>query len=74
MAMKNVVDPKQWTFVNADVAVALHRPPTGEWVCVDARTVIQPSGIGLTTSRLLDDTGVIGTVTQSLVIDARRPA
>ena len=69
-----VVDPNQWTFVNADVAVALHRPPAGEWVCVDARTVAQPSGIGLTTSRLLDETGVIGVVTQSLVIDARRPA
>jgi hypothetical protein len=69
-----VVDPKQWTFVNADVAVALHRPAAGEWVGVDARTVVQPSGIGMTTSRLLDERGVIGVVTQSLVIDARRPA
>ena len=68
-----VVDPKQWTFVNADVAVALHRPPVGEWVGVDARTVIEPSGIGLTTSRLLDENGVIGVVTQGLVIEARRP-
>ena len=66
-----VVDPKQWTFVNADLSVALHRPPAGEWVCVDAHTTVEPNGIGLTRTRLLDERGVIGLGHQSLVIDAR---
>ena len=25
-------------FINPDLTVSLHRPPTGEWVCLDART------------------------------------
>ena len=66
-----VVDAMQSTFINADVDVALHRPPAGDWVCVDARTTLGAHGIGLTTSRLLDERGAIGLAHQSLVITPR---
>jgi hypothetical protein len=66
-----VLDPKQWTFVNADLDVALYRPPAGEWVCVDASTIIDSRGIGLTRTRLADERGVIGLAHQSLVVDPR---
>ena len=66
-----VVDALKTTFINADVDVALHRPPAGEWVCVDARTTLGAHGIGLTTSRLFDERGAIGVAHQSLVINQR---
>jgi hypothetical protein len=66
-----VLDRGSWTFVNADLTVALHRMPAGEWVCVDAHTTAEPSGIGLTQTRLLDEHGPIGVALQSLVIEPR---
>jgi hypothetical protein len=65
------LDHRAWTFVNADLTVALHRPPAGEWVCVDAATTVDPRGVGLTRTRLCDEHGVIGLSHQSLVIEKR---
>jgi hypothetical protein len=66
-----VLDPAQWTFLNADLTVALHRLPAGEWVCVDAQTTAEPTGIGLSVTRLLDEHGPVGVALQSLVIEPR---
>lgn len=66
-----VLDPRRHTFVNPDLTVYLHRPPAGEWVCLDARTIPQERGIGLADTRLLDEQGPIGRSAQSLVIEAR---
>lgn len=66
-----VVDPARFTFVNADLTVSLHRPPVDEWVCLDAATRVEPSGVGLTVTRLLDREGAIGAALQSLVIEPR---
>ncbi len=64
-----VLDPRKFTFVKPDLAVYLHRPPAGEWVCLDARTIPQERGIGLAEPRLLDEQGPIGRSVQSLVIE-----
>jgi hypothetical protein len=69
--VSQVLDPRKFTFVNPDLTVYLHRPPAGEWVCLDARTIPQERGIGLADTRLLDEQGPIGRSVQSLVIDAR---
>jgi hypothetical protein len=66
------LDPKRFTFVNPDLTVYLHRLPAGEWVCLDARTILQEHGVGLADTRLLDERGPIGRSAQSLVVDARR--
>lgn len=66
------LDPREHTFVNPDLTVYLHRPPVGEWVCLDARTIPQAHGIGLADTRLLDEQGPIGRSAQSLLIDAAR--
>ncbi|MGH8443199.1 MAG: thioesterase family protein [Nevskiaceae bacterium] len=66
-----VLKPHQHTFVNPDLTVYLHRPPEGEWVCLDARTIPQERGVGLADTRLLDERGPIGRSVQSLVIDVR---
>jgi acyl-CoA thioesterase len=57
-----------WLFVNTDLTVALHRPPRGEWIALDARTVVQPGGVGLALSTLHDREGPIGTGQQTLYV------
>jgi hypothetical protein len=66
-----VLDPAVFTFVNADLTVYLHRPPVDEWVGLEAVTAPEPSGVGLTTSRLFDRRGAIGWSLQGLVLEAR---
>lgn len=60
------------TFINPDLTVSLHRPPTGEWVCLNARTRFGPPGIGSAESELWDREGRIGRALQSLVVEVAR--
>ena len=63
-----------YSYINADLTVYLHRHPVGEWVCLDARSEVAPTGIGLAESRLWDQQGPIGRSLQSLLIEHRTPA
>ncbi len=65
------IDFANWVFINTDLAVYLHRLPDGEWVCLDAETTVEPTGIGLATSVLSDRSGVIGRGLQSLFLGPR---
>ena len=49
----------------------LHRPPDGEWVCLDAITLPEPSGVGLSDTALYDERGPIGRATQTLLVGER---
>jgi len=66
-----VLDWNRYVFVNFDLTLNLLRPACGEWICVDACTLLGPSGGGLTESRLFDAEGLIGRATQSLSIRRR---
>jgi len=66
-----VLDFKRYVFVNSDLTINLLRRPLGEWICVDARTLLTPNGCGLAESQLFDETGLIGRATQSLSVRAR---
>jgi hypothetical protein len=61
----------RFSFVNADLAVHLHRHPRGEWIGLDARAIAERSGVGLNQSELFDEDGEIGRCLESLVIDHR---
>ncbi|WP_432028017.1 thioesterase family protein [Streptomyces sp. 1222.5] len=65
------LDFHRYVFVNADLTVGLHRHPEGEWVCLDARTMVDGAGIGLAESALHDEKGPLGRSTQSLYVAAR---
>ncbi len=65
------LDLERYIFINVDLTVHLHRLPAGEWVCLDAITVPEPSGIGLADSALYDERGPIGRALQSLVVRER---
>ncbi|HEX7245765.1 MAG TPA: thioesterase family protein [Solirubrobacterales bacterium] len=66
-----VLDFREFVFVNVDLTVHFERMPAGEWVCVDAITRPQPSGIGTAESVLHDERGRIGRAAQSLLIAQR---
>jgi hypothetical protein len=66
-----VLDWRSHVFINVDLSVHFERLPEGEWVCVDAVTRPQPSGIGTAESVLSDERGRIGRAAQSLLIAAR---
>lgn len=66
-----VLDLRRFLFVNSDLTINLLRRPRGEWVCLEARTLLGDEGSGLAESVLYDSAGVIGRATQSLFVRKR---
>lgn len=65
------LDYEQYLFVNTDLTVQLYRDAVGEWIGLDARSHVEPTGIGLTETVLHDREGPIGRALQSLFITKR---
>ena len=61
-----------WSFLNIDLDVHLARPLVGEWIEMDARTVLSPTGSGMARSELSDLAGPCGATVQTLVVERRR--
>ncbi len=61
----------KYLFINADLTISLDRQPMGEWVALDARTLLHPGGIGWSESVLHDGLGPLGRATQALVVQRR---
>jgi hypothetical protein len=59
----------EWRFLNAELTVHLARQPAGEWVRLDARSILGPEGAGMAESELSDGDGVFGRGTQSLLVE-----
>jgi len=59
-------------FINADLHIHLHREPRGEWIGLDARTLLHAGGSGLAESVLHDLDGPVGRGFQALVVAPRR--
>jgi hypothetical protein len=66
-----ILDLQSYSFVNSDLTINLLRRPQGEWICIDARTLLGPNGGGLAESAIYDIHGLIGRATQSLTISRR---
>lgn len=66
-----VADFTTTTFINPDLTIHLHRPPAGDWVCLEAVTWMEERGIALAESRLWDERGPIGRSLQSLLVERR---
>ena len=65
------LDWNRFVFVNVDLSVHLHRLPAGEWVCLDAITIPEPTGVGLADTQLHDERGPIGRALQTLLVRER---
>ncbi len=66
-----VLDWSTATFANVDLSVSLHRPPRGEWLGMDATTVLGDAGAAQCSAVLFDAEGAIGRSTQSLFVEPR---
>ncbi|GAA0941004.1 thioesterase family protein [Pseudonocardia zijingensis] len=65
------LDLSRWLFVNTELTVHLHRAPAGEWIAVDAHTVIGPTGSGTVSAALHDERGHTGRGAQALIVRRR---
>jgi acyl-coenzyme A thioesterase PaaI-like protein len=61
----------RYLFINADLTLALDRRPQGEWIALDARTLLHPGGIGWGESVIHDEYGPLGRAAQALVVQPR---
>jgi hypothetical protein len=66
------LDPLEWLFINSELTVHLYREPAGEWIGLDATTVIGPDGVGTAFSVLHDLTGPVGRGAQALLVRPQR--
>ncbi|MGE2733976.1 thioesterase family protein [Mycolicibacterium vaccae] len=67
------LNPREYTFLNTDLAVHLHRVPGGEWVGIRAETNYGPDGIGTTIGSLFDEQGAVAAIQQSVLVRPRPP-
>lgn len=69
--LSSVLPFDRWWFINTDLTVHLTRLPVGEWVFVDARTVLSADGVGLAETELHDADGRVGHGAQTLMVGLR---
>lgn len=62
---------QDWSFVPVDLQLSLHRPPVGEWVGMDARTVLDAEGIGTSHTTVFDAGGACGRSLHTLFVRPR---
>ncbi|BBX17417.1 thioesterase [Mycolicibacterium duvalii] len=67
------LDPREYTFLNTDLVVHIHRMPDGEWVGIRAETNYGPDGVGATIGTLFDERGAVGAIQQSVLVRPRPP-
>jgi hypothetical protein len=65
------LDIRHWLFANTELTIHLHRPPVGEWIAVDASTVIGPTGLGTVSGLLHDKREHTGRSAKGLIVRPR---
>ncbi len=72
--ISRVVDFETHTFINADLTVAISRPPRDEWIGFEMASHVSNQGTGHAESRIFDTAGTIGRSIQSLIVTEKGPA
>lgn len=62
------VSPYEVIFPNVDFHASILRPPEGEWTGLDIRVSFGPDGTGITQTVLHDETGPVGSLTQTTTV------
>ena len=65
------LDVRRWAFLNTELTVHVLRPPVGEWVCLDAETTLGPGAVGVATSAVSDEAGLVARTSQALLVAPR---
>jgi Acyl-CoA thioesterase C-terminal domain/Acyl-CoA thioesterase N-terminal domain len=58
-------------FINPDLTLYIDRPPEGEWICLESRTIIPRGGVGIAESVIYDRRGRVGRALQALLVGPR---
>jgi hypothetical protein len=66
------LDFGRWSFLNPEITVHLVRPAAGEWVAVQAGTMLSEQGTGVAITRLWDAAGVVGQASAALLVEPGR--
>lgn len=61
-------DPTRVSFPNLDLTAHLLRPPADGWLGLDTTVSFGPGGVGVTSSVLHDEEGLLGTSAQTLTV------
>lgn len=64
--------PAEWTFLNTDLAVHIHRLPEGEWTGVRSENHYGRDGVGISRGTLFDEQGAVAVIQQAQLV-RRRP-
>lgn len=65
------ISPTEVLYPNVDLTASLFREPVGEWIGLDTSVSFGPDGVGLTESVLSDESGPLGTSSQTLTLRRR---
>ena len=66
-----IVDMRQWSFVNPEISLYFFRPPEGDWILIRSRTRAGANGAGLTMASLSDRKGAFAEVLQAMTFERR---
>ena len=69
-----IVDMRQWTFINPEISLYFFRPPESEWILIRSRTRVGERGAGLTAATLSDLKGPFAEVLQVMTFERREAA
>ena len=69
--VSSALDTDHWLFLNTELSVHVLRPPVGPWVCLDARTELSSGCVGLATSEVYDERGLVARSAQALLLAPR---
>jgi Thioesterase-like superfamily len=69
-----IVDMREWTFINPEISLYFFRAPEGEWILIRSRTRVGADGAGLTTATLSDRSGPFAEVMQAMTFEKRTAA
>jgi hypothetical protein len=62
------VPDRDFNIINPDTSISLLRPLEGEWVGLEGQTVLGDGGSGLAMTRVWDERGIVGHITQSVLV------
>lgn len=68
------LDPTRFAFLNTEMTVHLHSPPVGPWYGLESETSVGPDGVGMSAAVIHTDSGPIGRVAQSVLVERLAPS
>jgi len=69
-----IVDMREWTFVNPEISLYFFRAPQDQWILIRSRTRVGDKGAGLTIATLSDRQGPFAEVMQAMMFEKRTSA